>query len=65
MLTRMKRVAFSFEEYILTHVQRSATGDSVTRRPIFVCSDCGFVVTNSCISCELEPGLLVYQLPGL
>ncbi len=37
---------FYFEEFVHTHLQRRAIPETLKRRRIFTCNDCGFVVTD-------------------
>lgn len=47
---------FQFEEYVRTHLQRRAIPASITRRRVFVCSECGTPVTDLAASRRRERG---------
>ena len=47
---------FQFEEFVYAHLQRRALPESIHRRRIFVCSGCGFVITNQLVRLRAERG---------
>ncbi len=47
---------FYFEEFIQSHLQRRAIPETLRRRRIFACSQCGFVVTDQLIRLLAERG---------
>lgn len=55
---------FEFEEYVYTHLSRKAIFGSIERYPIFVCSECGFVVTKQLIRIRAEKKLDWIRCPG-
>jgi len=47
---------YQFEDYIAAHLQRRALPDSVLRRRIFVCPDCGVTITDEMSRLRRERG---------
>jgi small GTP-binding protein len=47
---------FYFEEYVHTHLQRRAITESIRRRRIFVCPECGEPLTDSAVRRRREAG---------
>jgi uncharacterized CHY-type Zn-finger protein len=47
---------FYFEEYVHTHLQRRAIAESIQRRRIFVCHNCGEPFTDSAVRRRREAG---------
>ncbi len=55
---------FYFEEYIHKHLVRWALPESIQRRRIFACSDCGFIVPEQLVQIRLQKGLNWINCPG-
>jgi small GTP-binding protein len=54
--TTGEETRFYFEDYVHTHLERRAIPESVQRRRIFVCSDCGFIVTAQLVMLRSDRG---------
>jgi len=55
---------FYFEDYVQTHLQRRAIVESISRRRIFVCGGCGFVVTDQLVTLRFERGFNWLDCPA-
>ncbi|MFL5625894.1 MAG: TIR domain-containing protein, partial [Ktedonobacteraceae bacterium] len=53
-----------FEEYIKVHLQRKALPESIKRQRIFVCPNCGFVVSDQLLELRLQHGFNWLQCPN-
>jgi len=51
-----EETCFYFEEYVHTHLQRRAIAESIQRRRIFVCPECGETLTDSAVRRRHEAG---------
>jgi WD40 repeat protein/GTPase SAR1 family protein len=51
--TANEQTRFHFEEYVQTHLQRKVLPESLRRRRIFVCHECGAVVTEQVVQLRL------------
>jgi len=49
-----KQTRIQFEQYIYIHLQRRALPESIQRKPIFLCGNCGFVVTAQLLRLRKE-----------
>ncbi len=54
---------FYFEEFVQSHLQRRAIPETLRRRRIFACSQCGFVVTDQLIRLLAERGSNEFDCP--
>src|SRR5438105_1538094 len=52
-----EQTRFEFEQYVYVHLQRKALPESIRRRRMFVCSSCGFAVTDQLVRLKRERGL--------
>ncbi|HYT41866.1 MAG TPA: toll/interleukin-1 receptor domain-containing protein, partial [Methylomirabilota bacterium] len=55
---------FYFEEYIHKHLVRWALPDSIQRKRIFTCRDCGFIVPEQLVQIRSKNGLNWVNCPG-
>src|SRR5207249_4253510 len=54
---------FQFEEYIFCHLLRRALPETIQRRRIFQCEECGFQVTDQLSRMRLERGFQWLDCP--
>ncbi|MEH2364314.1 hypothetical protein [Nostoc sp.] len=55
---------FYFEEYVSVHLQRRAISETIIRQSIFICDNCGFVVTHQLLKLRNEGNFNWVQCPG-
>jgi WD40 repeat protein/GTPase SAR1 family protein len=51
-----EQTQFHFEEYVQSHLQHKALSESIRRRRIFVCKDCGAIVTEQVVQLRVARG---------
>jgi WD40 repeat protein/GTPase SAR1 family protein len=54
---------YQFEDYVATHLQRRALPETVTRRRIFICPDCGVTISDEQSKRRRERGLTEINCP--
>lgn len=62
--TASEETRFNFEDYVWLHLQRKALPESLKRRRIFTCDECGFCVTDQLIQIRNERGFNWLDCPG-
>lgn len=58
-----EQTRFHFEEYVRIHLHRRAIPETIKRRRIFVCSGCGWIVTNQTIQLLAKRGSNKFDCP--
>lgn len=59
-----KDTKYNFEEFIHTHLLRHALPETISRRQIVVCAECGFIVTAQLLQLRTERGFDWVDCPG-
>lgn len=59
-----EQTRFEFEQYVYVHLQRKALPESIRRRRVFVCSSCGFAVTDQLVRLRRERSLNWVDCPN-
>lgn len=54
---------FQFEEYVRTHLERRALPETISRRRIFICNGCGWVVTDQTVQLLAKRGVNMLDCP--
>ena len=62
--TVSEETRYYFEEYIHKHLVRWALPDSIQRKRIFTCSECGFIVPEQLVQIRSKKGLNWISCPG-
>jgi len=62
--TVSEETRYYFEEYIHKHLIRWALPESILRRRIFACSECGFIVSEQLVQIRAKKGLNWTTCPG-
>ena len=62
--TVSEETRYYFEEYIHKHLVRWALPESIQRKRIFTCSECGFIVSEQLVQIRSKKGLNWINCPG-
>ncbi|MGZ3623588.1 MAG: TIR domain-containing protein [Ktedonobacteraceae bacterium] len=62
--TVSEETRYYFEEYIYKHLVRWALPESIQRKRIFACSECGFIVPEQLVQIRSKKGLNWINCPG-
>ena len=52
-----EQTRLQFEQYVWLHLQRRALSESIKRRRLFVCANCGYIIPEQLVNRRLKRGL--------